>query len=339
MKKTFYVMAMCATVACAASACAGEEEKHIVIPALEAPGTYLLPSADGGKFSLAIKTNQPWTAALESSAAGWLTVSPTSGVGEDIWSGYSKVYDLSIDSLTFTATKIPYTATDTLGRTATLTITAGELTKTILIQQSAGVVLHGITWARTNVDEPETFAATPDAYGKQYQFNQKIAYTIADPVTPQWRTVLNPENNTDWLPQNDPCPQGWRLPTYQEIGLLLDINYVDPSYQEANAVGNPVKGMFYGRHHTTGKATWSDFNGSIFLPSVPYRHSDGIINSNFVESVYWTGEQSNDAFAYCMHKRRSFYSYEEYYWKSVVISQTDLGHKMSGACVRCVKDE
>jgi uncharacterized protein (TIGR02145 family) len=137
------------------------------------------------------------------------------------------------------------------------------------------------------------------------------------------------------LPQNDPCPQGWRLPTIREIDLLLDINYVEPSYQEANAVGNPVEGMFYGPRYTD-KATWNDFNGSIFLPSVPYRCSDG----NFISSlsVYWAGAQYDDFFAYCIVKRSINYNYELFSSYDAK-SWLNFGYKMSGACVRCVKDE
>ncbi|MDR2449067.1 MAG: hypothetical protein LBD52_03820 [Prevotellaceae bacterium] len=80
-----------------------------------------------------------------------------------------------------------------------------------------GVCLGGLMWAKYNVDEPGTFAATPEALGKFYQFNRKIAYPATGTCT--W-TIIEIDENSDWLVDNNPCPEGWRMPSIQDVTNL-----------------------------------------------------------------------------------------------------------------------
>jgi uncharacterized protein (TIGR02145 family) len=90
-----------------------------------------------------------------------------------------------------------------------------------------GVCLGGLMWAKYNVDEPGTFAVTPDALGKYYQFNRKIAYPASGTCT--W-TIIEIDEDSNWSVDNDPCPVGWRIPSYNEASNMSNnTNYTGPT--------------------------------------------------------------------------------------------------------------
>jgi hypothetical protein len=71
-----------------------------------------------------------------------------------------------------------------------------------------GVCLGGIMWAKYNVDEFGTFAESLEAPGKLYRFNDTTAFPPTG--TCDWPAYI--ADTTDvWLPENDPCPTGWRM--------------------------------------------------------------------------------------------------------------------------------
>ncbi|MDR3236333.1 MAG: BACON domain-containing protein [Prevotellaceae bacterium] len=87
------------------------------IPVLEVSTSSVAAVADGGAYTVAITSSGAWTAV---SNEGWCTVSPASGVGDA--------------TLTITAAA----STDTLARTAILTVTAsGVEAKTVTVTQAA----------------------------------------------------------------------------------------------------------------------------------------------------------------------------------------------------------
>ena len=81
-----------------------------------------------------------------------------------------------------------------------------------------GVEINGVTWATRNVGEFGKFAATPQDAGMFYQWNRKTAYSVIDPVSPAWdnSAISGPLD-----PKNDPCPDGWRMPTTNEVWNLM----------------------------------------------------------------------------------------------------------------------
>jgi uncharacterized protein (TIGR02145 family) len=94
-----------------------------------------------------------------------------------------------------------------------------------------GVCFGGVMWAKYNVDEPGTFAATSDAPGKFYQFNRKTPYPASGTCT--W-TINSIDEDSHWIDENDPCPIGWRLPNSAELySLLISINHVTVKDNEA----------------------------------------------------------------------------------------------------------
>lgn len=100
-----------------------------------------------------------------------------------------------------------------------------------------GVVLNGVKWATRNVDEPGTFASVPTDEGKFYQWNRNVGWSLLSkdgytrndisafesyPNGHIW-DYSSHENNI-WERVNDPCPEGWRVPTREELESLLSVD-------------------------------------------------------------------------------------------------------------------
>ena len=82
-----------------------------------------------------------------------------------------------------------------------------------------GVVINGVRWATRNVDAPGTFAENSEDMGMLYQWNRDIGWSTTDPMTNSiWDSSM--VEGTEWYAENDPCPQGWRVPTTRELHLL-----------------------------------------------------------------------------------------------------------------------
>ena len=83
-----------------------------------------------------------------------------------------------------------------------------------------GVVIDGIRWATRNVDAPGTFAKTPEDAGMIFQFNRRKGWNATDAEVDNWDNSRAP--GTTWYAENDPCPEGWRVPTFAEIQSLYN---------------------------------------------------------------------------------------------------------------------
>ena len=113
-----------------------------------------------------------------------------------------------------------------------------------------GVVINGVRWATRNVDAPGTFAATPESAGMFFQWNRRRGWDRVE-----WDDS-NPAG-TSWTRENDPCPQGWRVPTENELRSLMD---ADSEWTTRNGV--------YGRY-------FGSTPHRIFLPAVNvYNYSE-----------------------------------------------------------------
>ena len=109
------------------------------------------------------------------------------------------------------------------GKIATCAVTVEEATVSGSLE---GVVIDGVRWATRNVDAPGTFAASPESAGMLYQWNRRLGWSSTDPLVnseggTEWdRTIAQ---GSEWTAINDPCPAGWRLPTYDELSSLLNV--------------------------------------------------------------------------------------------------------------------
>jgi uncharacterized protein (TIGR02145 family) len=152
-----------------------------------------------------------------------------------------------------------------------------------------GVVINGVKWATRNVDKPGTFAAKPEDAGMFYQWNRKIGWSSTDPIInsdggTNWDNSI--PTGTTWEKANDPSPEGWRVPTLDEIKTLFDSDKVNLEWTTENGVN--------GR-----KFTDKISGNSLFLLAAGSRsNSDGMLYETGFGGYYWSSTASGDSYAY-----------------------------------------
>jgi len=144
---------------------------------------------------------------------------------------------------------------------ATITAEAGDKSATCKVYVSTKI--GGVFWAASNVDAFGKFAPTKESAGMFYQWNRPTAWNATGDVT-EWNGTT-PSGNT-WVVANDPCPDGWRVPTYDELRSLL----------------------IAGSKWTTKGRNFGTAPNQIFLPAPGYREKiDGKLKNKDTEGYYW----------------------------------------------------
>ena len=182
----------------------------------------------------------------------------------------------TVDATTGEVTAVAVGAT-----TITVTSECGGFTDTIPVETvprttDVGVLINGITWATRNVDAPGTFAALPESAGMFYQWNRNTGWSSRNPVINSngetaWDNSI--PTGTIWYAENDPCPQGWRVPTRVELESLHNAG----STWTANWNGTGVSGRTFG----------TSFN-QIFLPAAGSRNRSGSLGGVGTVGWYWS---------------------------------------------------
>ncbi|MDR0799424.1 MAG: hypothetical protein LBN18_06675 [Dysgonamonadaceae bacterium] len=178
-----------------------------------------------------------------------------------------------------------------------------------------GVIINGVKWATRNVNTPGTFAENSENSGMFYQWNKKVGWSSTDPmINSNGNTVWSDTEADDsiWEKKNDPCPAGWRVPTYEEMQSLLDFNKINYLWTTKNGVCGRV---FYDM----------ESEASLFLPAVGYRRERGEMGGNTIwEGYYWSSSTENGSNArflfFHSFNLKTYLSYSRAY----------------GCCVRCV---
>ena len=196
------------------------------------------------------------------------------------------------------------------------------LSKPIFSQENAGLkpwvgeLINGVCWAKSNVDTSGTFASTPEAYGMFYQWNSKKGWPVIDTIR-DWEYREYPDRIKPWETINDPCPTGWRVPTYDEIKTLWD----ESNVTYICAPRNGINGASF-----ISKVT----DNAIFLPFAGIIHGySGIRSSRNTKGLYWSSSEDDDS-----NNTRAMGLY--------LVS--DFNHHMRveknyGLLIRCVADE
>ena len=181
-----------------------------------------------------------------------------------------------------------------------------------------GVVIDGVRWATRNVDMPGTFAENPESLGMFYQWGRNIGWSSTDPLInsnggTEWDGIHT--GNTWWTRANDPCPQGWRVPTLTELEKLADIDNVATEWIAINGVSSRV---------FTDRAT----NNSIFLPAAGRRRfANGALFDAGDSGYYWSSTYLGTLYGHRL-------------WFSTFVYAGDIAYfRSDGFSVRCVSDD
>ena len=126
-----------------------------------------------------------------------------------------------------------------------------------------GIIINGVKWATRNVDKPGTFAATPEEAGMFYQWNSKTGWSTTDSLfstdgTKTWNAKWNGNNAVAWEKANDPCPEGWRMPTYEEFDKLV----------ASGSIGEKNGQLFAGKLFLRGAGTLYSGTGMLWSEGV-----------------------------------------------------------------------
>ena len=150
---------------------------------------------------------------------------------------------------------------------------------TTRVNAPEGVVIDGVRWATRNVGAPGTFVENPEDAGMLFQWNRLRGWAATgnlfdcdcsrspDCTRCDWNPY--PEPGIEWEEENNPCPEGWRVPTFVELESLN-------STMAIWATKNRVGGMLFG--------TAPD---QIFLPAVGMRNVIGEPRNDSFRGNYW----------------------------------------------------
>ena len=179
-------------------------------------------AAEGGTYTLQITGNESWTISLgesNTSAQGWCTLSQTSGTGA------AEVTVTVTSSNSFVKNRQVVLEV----KNETKTLKSKVIQKTLTLGENE-VLIKGMVWATANLNNPGEFCASPDEIGMYYQFNSKKPWPNSGTIE-GWSVDKDVYADEGWVadawyPQNDPCPEGWRVPTTAEMASLWEVGAV-----------------------------------------------------------------------------------------------------------------
>ncbi|GHT12827.1 hypothetical protein AGMMS4956_08030 [Bacteroidia bacterium] len=233
----------------------GNKSKSEATPELSISPLAISAEVVANSYTITVTANVAWTAALEFEDldTAWCEISPTEGTGN----GTITV------TVALNAGVVPRSATILVGSEGM----SNRKSKVVQlgVELSDDEMLIGkLIWATKNVGEPGQFTASPDAPGLLYQFNRNVGYSFNDPCTPEW-TVTEIDEDSDWLPQNSPAPEGWRIPTWEEVDDLFSRGF---KWRNAGESGYAANGLFVGNdEEIAALATKENPQGCIFIPA------------------------------------------------------------------------
>jgi len=221
-------------------------------------------------------------------------------------------------------------------RTAIVKVSLGNISREVFVQH-CGTKIGDIVWANSNVDDPDTFAPNCEGRGKLYQYNSKIGFPSysaddhgdPDTVVPGFEGGPFDVHSETWAEENDPCPDGWRVPTIMEIKTLLAIETSSTPFfyfDYWKTQGMSVAGAFVGLDREILKeCTKNNMQGAIFVPQAGRISRDSCKQEDWWDACLWSSTnvgQTWDMFGLWMNGNQD-YGIE--WWGS-----------RTGASVRCV---
>lgn len=221
------------------------------------------------------------------------------------------------------------------------------------INHGKGIKIDGPVWAPVNCG----YHSDDYPYGKLYQWGRKYGQgysTRYDATEPKYKygpvdietgqseensnymyIYSSANNNYDWLdtpnsklwnsgteniPEKtiyDPCPEGWRVPTYYEINHLVE-NYSEWLNNEKGHYG----------YWFSGTQEYRTDASKVFLPTTGYLNKNGSAVYKESEGYYWSSKTSGSTSAY-----RLYLDSDEAYAYAAYTSAKIMSH-----AVRCVQE-
>ena len=216
----------------------------------------LATTTSSGTYPVRVVSNGEWTLQQDSDTEGWLTVDKVSGTGN------------ATVNFTFSALD-----DDSEMYSGTVKFVTGSDEVELPVQHGYAQQIGDYVWAKANVGEPGMFADSPDNPGMLYQYDSKVAWTNAYPATtapaPEGMPLGASTGPEQWTDENNPCPDGWRVPTKDELDALVGTRAdgVKIGWAEPETSGFSIPGAVLGLSRETGRtATAADMKGGIFLP-------------------------------------------------------------------------
>lgn len=235
----------------------------------------IVADAEGGSYELTVSGTGDWSAKMgetNSAALGWCTLSANKGTG------YTTIKVNITPSTSFTKRRSQILEFTSGGRTLRCRVLQG----TMVLGENE-VLINGNVWSTVNVNEPGTFCTSPDEIGKVYQFNSKKPFNFVD--NPEgWSKDYN-YNTSNWQPENDPSPEGWRVPTAQEMASLWEIG---STWVSKAQTGFSCDGIVVGVDAATAAQVTKDncrSLGALFLPKSGWLNLDGVKDRTWLVSV------------------------------------------------------
>jgi uncharacterized protein (TIGR02145 family) len=171
---------------------------------------------------------------------------------------------------------------------------------------AAGMKIGNVVWAWTNLSGNNTFAVNVYDYGALFQFGSSVAYSYTGGTAPSY-----PYSATSWPESNDPCPDGWHVPTQTEMQAMLNA---------ATAKTWTTSGLIYGMRYTFS-------GGTLFLPAAGTRnYYSGAVDQGSV-GYYWSSTYNGSSSSYRL------------YFDSGSTGSVDNNITNYGFSVRCVRPQ
>lgn len=134
----------------------------------------------------------------------------------------------------------------------------------------------------------DNFAAGPvmPSEGQAEENKDKFYYSLSSPY--DWSKVQNDlmwNSGTESSPIKtayDPCPEGWRVPTYSELNQLHRNRSSWTTYESR-------KGYYFSGEYAT-----IDGNPRVFFPAAGYRNRDCLANNRGSYGSYWSSRPGYD---------------------------------------------
>jgi hypothetical protein len=249
-----------------------------------AVGTVTITAKAGDKTAICIVTISPIgvsTITLDKTTLAFFigdqqtitaTVSPSNAVDKTVTWTSSDTTKVTINN-----GKVTAVATGVV----TITAKAGGKTATCSVTVKDGVIINGVRWATRNVSTPGSFVNSPEIAGMYFQWNSKTGGPATGTTVSSWNSswkggYTSPLSSDTWMSTSNPCPDGYRVPTYEEMKKLQDFTKVSVVWTIQNGV--------YGE-----KFTDIATNKSIFLPALGSRYGlSGSLQDMGAEGCYWT---------------------------------------------------